>query len=113
MADCSRRQFDGCRRRSRDSTRTHNKSSPCPEEIDRQLTSRLADVHLAPTPRAAENLRAEGIADAAIEITGNTGIYALLITLDRIGPVAAVDGERRIPLTTHRRENLGDPMRQI
>ena len=96
--------------------RTWNKYSPYPEEMNRQLTGVMADLHFAPTPKAAENLLNENKAEDAIFITGNTAIDALKTTvapeyshpvLDKLG------NDRLILLTAHRRENLGQPMRNM
>ena len=100
--------------------RTRNKFSPFPEEMNRHLTGVLADVHFAPTARARENLLAEGVVPGAIFVTGNTVIDALFTVVRpdfRFGdPVLdAVDyrRERVLLVTTHRRENLGDPLREV
>lgn len=96
--------------------RTWNKYSPFPEEMNRQLTGVIADLHFAPTSVSAENLMRENKHKEAIFITGNTAIDALKTTvkdeyhhevLDRIG------NDRLILVTAHRRENLGEPMRQM
>ena len=99
--------------------RTRNKFSPFPEEINRHLTGVLADLNFAPTATARQNLLAEGAAPETIFVTGNTVIDALLATV-RPGyrfddPVLnALDYRHRVLLvTTHRRENLGEPMREI
>ncbi|MDX2151195.1 MAG: UDP-N-acetylglucosamine 2-epimerase (non-hydrolyzing) [Bryobacteraceae bacterium] len=87
--------------------RTWNLDHPFPEEANRLLIGRLAALHFAPTERAAENLRAEGIAAGSICVTGNTGIDALLLV--RGGSAASIcDGARRIVVTIHRRENHGE-----
>lgn len=96
--------------------RTWNKYSPFPEEMNRQLTGVLADLHFAPTAKAAENLRAENKPEHAIFITGNTAIDALKTTVREAytHPILEkVAGSRMILLTAHRRENLGDPMRNM
>lgn len=98
--------------------RTHNKYSPFPEELNRTLTGRLADLHFSPTDTSRENLIAESIAQFKIWVTGNTVIDALLDTVQpnySFGPeLAGINFNRRILLvTTHRRENWGNPMRQI
>ncbi len=96
--------------------RTWNKYSPFPEEMNRQLTGVLADLHFAPTAKAAENLRAENKRDDAIFITGNTAIDALKTTVrdTYTHPILEkVAGSRMILLTAHRRENLGEPMRNM
>ncbi|MDE4085741.1 UDP-N-acetylglucosamine 2-epimerase (non-hydrolyzing) [Planococcus maritimus] len=96
--------------------RTHNKYSPFPEEMNRQLTGVMADIHFAPTEKSAQNLRDENKKEETIYITGNTAIDALQTTvrdnyhhpvLDKIG------SDRMILLTAHRRENLGEPMRNM
>ncbi|ELK20705.1 UDP-N-acetylglucosamine 2-epimerase [Anoxybacillus flavithermus TNO-09.006] len=96
--------------------RTWNKYSPFPEEMNRQLTGVLADLHFAPTAKAAENLRAENKPEQSIFITGNTAIDALKTTVrdTYTHPILEkVAGGRMILLTAHRRENLGEPMRNM
>lgn len=100
--------------------RTGNKFSPYPEEMNRKLTGSLADLHFAPTETAKENLLKEGIEAARITVTGNTVIDALLDTVketysfaDPELEAALASGKRVILVTTHRRENLGEPMRQV
>lgn len=99
--------------------RTHQKYSPYPEEINRRLTGVLADLHFAPTERARANLLAEGVPAEHVQVTGNTGIDALLWTLrtkasrlDASLPPAALQAAqgRFILLTTHRRESFGEPL---
>lgn len=99
--------------------RTHQKYSPYPEEINRRLTGCIADLHFAPTDRARTNLRAEGVDDGQIMVTGNTGIDALLwilkskaSRLEESLPPAAFQATRGrfILLTTHRRESFGEPL---
>jgi UDP-N-acetylglucosamine 2-epimerase (non-hydrolysing) len=98
--------------------RTRNKYSPFPEEMNRSLTGRLAELHFAPTDTARENLLAEAVAAFKIWVTGNTVIDALLDTVrtDYVFPsdFPRLDFDRRLILvTTHRRENWGDRMRDI
>ena len=100
--------------------RTGNKYSPYPEEMNRKLTGSLADLHFAPTQTALANLMAEGVAPAAVFVTGNTVIDALLATVDdgyRFSGdlLTGIDFSKRrvILMTTHRRENLGEPLRQV
>ena len=95
--------------------RTQNKFSPYPEEMNRRLTGALADIHFAPTTTAKENLLREGVAPEKIFVTGNTVIDALFKTVreDFHFPEFNFDGKRVILVTTHRRENLGEPMRQV
>ena len=99
--------------------RTHDIYSPFPEEMNRRLTGGIATLHFAPTATAHANLRAEGIPEGRIFITGNTVIDALHHTVrpDYVLPaeLGSVDfAEHRVLLvTTHRRENLGEPMRHV
>jgi UDP-N-acetylglucosamine 2-epimerase (non-hydrolysing) len=96
--------------------RTWDKYSPFPEEMNRQLTGVMADLHFAPTAGAAENLRRENKPEAGIFITGNTAIDALQTTVrsDYTHPVLdKVAGQKMVLMTAHRRENLGEPMRRI
>lgn len=98
--------------------RTRNKFSPFPEEMNRTLTAKLAEMHFAPTDTARENLIMEATAMFKIWVTGNTVIDALLQTIKpdyKFGPeFSAIDFNKRLLLvTTHRRENWGSPMRQI
>ncbi|WP_416828390.1 non-hydrolyzing UDP-N-acetylglucosamine 2-epimerase [Ectobacillus polymachus] len=96
--------------------RTWNKRSPYPEEMNRQLTGVMADLHFSPTTKSADNLKRENKNPETIFITGNTAIDALKTTvkesytnpvLDRIG------NDRLVLMTAHRRENLGEPMRNM
>lgn len=100
--------------------RTGNKYSPFPEEMNRHLTGVLSDLHFAPTARSRQNLLAEGVRPENIYVTGNTVIDALLATVKKEYRFAdpllnSIDfsGKRVMLLTTHRRENLGGPMRGI
>ncbi len=94
--------------------RTFDKYSPFPEEINRHLTGVLADLHFAPTAQARENLLREGIDPEQIFVTGNTVIDALLDTVAKDCTLPfELTRERVLLVTTHRRENLGEPMRQI
>ena len=98
--------------------RTHNKYSPFPEEINRQITGRIADIHFAPTITSKENLLLENVADNTIVITGNTVIDALLQSSDKVSKIQSeeieflketIDFTKKIILVTgHRRENHGD-----
>ena len=91
--------------------RTHNLRAPFPEEFNRVAADRLAR---CPTRGAATNLRAEGIDPARIIVTGNTGIDALRLALERLPHAPANKcGVRRILLTAHRRENHGPRMEAI
>lgn len=101
--------------------RTGNLASPFPEELNRVLIGRLATLHFAPTERAADNLRLEGVPESSLFVTGNTGIDALLWVRTRLtsgelagyaGPGAR--GARRLILATaHRRENFGSGLEGI
>ncbi|MFW5430663.1 non-hydrolyzing UDP-N-acetylglucosamine 2-epimerase [Bacillus pumilus] len=96
--------------------RTHNKYSPFPEELNRQMTGTIADIHFAPTGEAKQNLLIENKKEETICVTGNTAIDALQTTvteqyqhpiLEKIGT------DKMILLTAHRRENLGQPMKNM
>ena len=94
--------------------RTGNPYRPFPEEKNRVLAGHLAEVHFAPTPRARLNLLREGVDDAAIHVTGNTGIDALRLTLVDPSPLPVeLSGRRMLLVTAHRRENFGAPMAEI
>ena len=96
--------------------RTWNKYSPYPEEMNRQLTGVMADLHFAPTEVSKNNLLAENKREQTIVVTGNTAIDALKTTVkeDYEHPVLSAIGEDRvILLTAHRRENIGEPMRNM
>ncbi len=106
--------------------RTGNIHSPYPEEMNRQLTTRLAKYHFAPTPRNRDNLLAEDVDAAHIAVTGNTVIDALLMVVDKLEhdrrrhamivaniaeaglpPVVLESGRRIVLVTGHRRESFG------
>jgi len=97
--------------------RTYNKFAPYPEEMNRSLTGRLTDLHFAPTEQAKANLISEGVSDGQIWVTGNTVIDALLQTVgqyDLNTLLPGIDwGKRLVLVTSHRRENWGEPMREI
>jgi UDP-N-acetylglucosamine 2-epimerase (non-hydrolysing) len=101
--------------------RTGDKHRPFPEEMNRRLTSCLADLHFAPTPEARNNLLQAGIPDSQIHVTGNTGIDALHLIREglahraaRIPGLEKRNGRRPILLVTgHRRESFGEGLRQI
>lgn len=95
--------------------RTGDMSNPFPEEMNRVMASRLARWHFAPTANARENLLREGITDDTIFVTGNTVIDALLSVTQRESPLPfQLDpGKRLILVTAHRRENFGEPFREI
>ena len=107
--------------------RTHNIYSPWPEEMNRQLTGRIATWHFAPTPLSRHNLLAEGVKEEVVTVTGNTVIDALYWVVDKIKSDNALDadlesllakagydtgrlkdGRRLVLITGHRRENFGD-----
>ena len=107
--------------------RTHNVFSPWPEEMNRQITTRIASYHFAPTPLSRKNLLQEGIADERITVTGNTVIDALRWVVDKIrkdsslnlelaGQLKAIGYDvkrlasprRLVLITGHRRENFGE-----
>ena len=95
--------------------RSHSLDAPYPEEANRVITSHLSAIHFAPTAAARADLLREGIAASAIHVCGNTVIDALLETAVRDLPVGVeLDRARRLVLVTaHRRENFGEPLRQI
>ncbi len=95
--------------------RTWNKYSPYPEEMNRQLTGTMADLHFAPTLQAEQNLLQENKKNH-IFVTGNTATDALKTTVQTTysHPVLEKLGDDRLVLlTAHRRENIGEPMRNI
>ncbi len=100
--------------------RTGNKYSPYPEEMNRKLTGALADLHFAPTQTSRKNLLKENVNPEKIFVTGNTVIDALFETVkpdfkfsDELLENIDYKNKRIILVTTHRRENLGEPMRHI
>ena len=107
--------------------RTHNVYSPWPEEMNRQITGRIAAYQFAPTPLSRQNLLAEGIRDEKITITGNTVIDALYMVVERIKDDKTLEfglncslikagydvdrlneGRKLVLITGHRRENFGE-----
>lgn len=107
--------------------RTHNIYSPWPEEMNRQLTGRIATYHFAPTPLSKQNLLAENVKPEQIAVTGNTVIDALYMVVDKIKSNKELDkeleeillrsgydvnrlssGKKQVLITGHRRENFGD-----
>ena len=100
--------------------RTYDKYSPFPEEMNRQLTGRIADLNFSPTTQNRENLLKENVADESIFITGNTVIDALKTTVrenyvfhDEVLNNIDFKNNRVIIVTAHRRENLGEPLKNI
>lgn len=96
--------------------RTWNKLSPFPEEMNRQLTGVIADLHFAPTGWSADNLRRENKPESSIYITGNTitDVMQYLVRPDYTHPLLDwAEGKRLIMMTAHRREAVGEPHRRI
>ena len=100
--------------------RTHDKYSPFPEEMNRKLTGCIADLNFAPTETSEGNLLAENVKPESIFVTGNTVIDALHHTVrddfqfeDELLQNIDFENKRIILVTTHRRENLGEPMRHV
>ena len=106
--------------------RTHNIYSPWPEEMNRQLTGRIATYHFAPTPLSRQNLLSEGVQENHITVTGNTVIDALYLVVEKIKKNKVLDaelesvlkqsgydvnrlsdGKKLVLITGHRRENFG------
>ena len=107
--------------------RTHNIYSPWPEEMNRQITGRIATYNFAPTPLSSQNLLREAVAEESITVTGNTVIDALYWVVDKIKSDTSLsenlqnlllhagydvnrlaDGKKLVLITGHRRENFGD-----
>lgn len=107
--------------------RTHNIYSPWPEEMNRQITGRIAAFHFAPTPLSKQNLLSEGVKEESIVVTGNSVIDALYMVVEKIKKDGALDAELKgvlrqagydvnrladdkklVLITGHRRENFGD-----
>ncbi len=101
--------------------RTFDLNAPFPEEMNRVVVSRLAALHFAATHGAAENLRREGVPPGAIQVTGNTGIDAVLEISSALesgrlrneNPVATDPHRKLIVVTAHRRESFGENFKQI
>lgn len=96
--------------------RTYNKYSPFPEEANRQFVGVISDMNFAPTEQSKENLLREGKNPETIIVTGNTAIDALQTTVREDYEHEIIDwvgDSRMIMLTAHRRENLGEPMRNM
>ncbi|WP_085991058.1 non-hydrolyzing UDP-N-acetylglucosamine 2-epimerase [Oceanobacillus senegalensis] len=96
--------------------RTWNKFSPYPEEMNRQLTGVIADLHFAPTEKSKQNLLNENKDENQIVVTGNTAIDALKTTVDKnyVSPILdRIEDKRLVLVTAHRRENLGKNMQQM
>lgn len=107
--------------------RTHNIYSPWPEEMNRQITGRIATYHFSPTPLSKQNLLTEGVREEMITVTGNTVIDALYMVVDQIKRNKQLDielanllkrsgydiarlstGKKMVLITGHRRENFGE-----
>ncbi len=95
--------------------RSHSLAAPFPEELNRVVTSHLATVHFAPTISARRNLEREGINPAAIHVTGNPVIDALLAAARRDVPlpVSLGSARRMVLVTAHRRDSFGEPLVRI
>jgi UDP-N-acetylglucosamine 2-epimerase (non-hydrolysing) len=103
--------------------RTHNKLSPFPEEINRQVTGRICDLHFAPTEVSKKNLLAENISENNILVTGNTVIDALFESIKRVKNLSTenienikksiLPDQEVILVTGHRRENHGEGFERI
>jgi UDP-N-acetylglucosamine 2-epimerase (non-hydrolysing) len=103
--------------------RSHDLGAPFPEEANRRMIGQITTLHLAPTPKAAMNLRAEGIGDDRIEVIGNTVVDAVMTLAGRTRcfadpALAAVAealtcGRRLVLVTVHRRESWGRPLRSV
>lgn len=96
--------------------RTHNLSSPWPEEFNRQAVDIMAEYYFAPTEMSKDNLLEEGKPEDRIWVTGNTGIDALRTTVRgnyTHSELEWVKDSRLILITAHRRENLGEPMHRM
>ncbi|RMF70240.1 MAG: UDP-N-acetylglucosamine 2-epimerase (non-hydrolyzing), partial [Alphaproteobacteria bacterium] len=108
--------------------RSGDLARPFPEEANRAMVARIADLHFAPTEEARSNLLAEGVDWRRIHVTGNTGIDALLMTAEAVRGSDVCDRDdvdgalrqkrgpnmrRRLLVTAHRRENLGDGLARI
>lgn len=96
--------------------RTGDRYYPFPEEINRVIVSRLANLHFSPTPQSRDNLVREGVPAETVFVTGNTVIDALLWAADRADlprEYEPTDGRKLVLVTAHRRENFGEPLRNI
>jgi len=93
--------------------RTPTIHRPFPEEFNRRTTSLITELHFAPTRKAAENLLREGVSGSHIFITGNTSIDAVLAVARKLPEWNPFAEGRMLLVTTHRRENWGEPQRRI
>ncbi len=90
--------------------RSYDLSSPFPEEGYRSMISKVTTDHFAPTSLAASNLLAEGVSKSAIHLVGNTVVDSILNNFVSVNHVAAI---KKILVTLHRRENFGEPLKNI
>ncbi len=96
--------------------RTFDKYSPYPEEMNRQMVDCMTDMFFAPTPLSKSNLLMQNIPEEKIYVTGNTAIDAMSTTVDKSYSHSELEwlgDDKLILLTAHRRENLGEPMKNI
>lgn len=99
--------------------RTHDFAHPYPEEMNRVLVGRLAELHFAPTQGSRDNLLAEGVRPEVVRVTGNTAVDAIMVTaadpeIDACFPVPEISPDRDLVLVTaHRRESFGEPFQRI
>ncbi|MCH8274724.1 MAG: UDP-N-acetylglucosamine 2-epimerase (non-hydrolyzing) [Armatimonadetes bacterium] len=93
--------------------RTDTIYSPFPEEFNRRAASQVTRLHFAPTHAAAQNLLADRVSAESVFVTGNTSIDAILEVTRRLGPSEPFAPGRMLLVTTHRRENWGEPQRRI
>lgn len=99
--------------------RTHNKWQPFPEEVNRRVASVTADLHFAPTKWSRKNLLKEGVPEETIHVTGNPVIDALYYVAEEDVPstvadlISRIDSRRLVLVTAHRRENFGQPLKNI
>ena len=95
--------------------RSGDRSQPFPEELSRELVSRVAMRHFAPTEQAKQNLLREGIQESSIAVVGNTVVDALRLQEGAVdaSAFAPADGRRLVIVTAHRRENFGEPLRRV
>ena len=97
--------------------RTGDLQHPFPEEFNRVVTAKTAALHFAPTELSADNLLSENIDRSQVFVTGNTVVDALLYTSERLSsidmPISLADDRHMVLVTAHRRENFGQPIREI
>jgi UDP-N-acetylglucosamine 2-epimerase len=103
--------------------RTYQRRSPFPEEINRQIVTRLADLHFTPTNQCSQNLLDEGVSPESVVMTGNTVVDALLFMSDKVSRQTELidqkvlknleEGKKMVLITAHRRENFGQQFQNI